>query len=127
MSWVAWISSSQLRIFVLYSDVMSVNVIVPNLSFLPPTMGPSHGSSATAMGMRYLNGVFGPSVTPNTDSVNIGRPSVSRPFGRPDAQGSTFTSGQESSGSAQAGPSSAPAFPSHFTATSPASETNSLP
>ncbi|KAG1770165.1 hypothetical protein EV702DRAFT_1202577 [Suillus placidus] len=100
---------------------------VPNPSFLPPTMGPSHGSSATAMGMRYLNGVFGPSVTPNIDSVDVGQPSVSRPFGRPDAQGSTFTSGQESSGSAQAGPSSAPAFPSHFTTASPASETNSLP
>ncbi|KAG1776223.1 hypothetical protein EV702DRAFT_1046375 [Suillus placidus] len=58
---------------------------VPNPSFLPPTMGTSHGSSATAMGMRYLNGVFGPSVTPNTDSVDIGQPSVSCPFGRPAA------------------------------------------
>ncbi|KAG1767884.1 hypothetical protein EV702DRAFT_1203543 [Suillus placidus] len=81
---------------------------VPNPSFLPPTMGPSH-------------------VTPNTDSVDVGQSLVSYPFSRPDVQGSTFTSGQESSGSAQAGPSSAPAFPSHFTAASPASETNFLP
>ncbi|KAG2134171.1 uncharacterized protein EDB93DRAFT_1254603 [Suillus bovinus] len=101
------------------------SVLNPSLPL--PTMSHSHGSSATAMGMRYLNSVFGPLVAPNPPSVGGGQASASHPFSRPDVQGSTFTSGQPSSGSAQAGPSSAPAFQSHFNVTSPASDTHSLP
>ncbi|KAG1820927.1 uncharacterized protein BJ212DRAFT_1297408 [Suillus subaureus] len=57
---------------------------VLNPSFPPPMMGPTSGSSATAMGVRYLTGVFGPSVTPTANSVSIGQPSASHPFSRPD-------------------------------------------
>ncbi|KAG1766135.1 hypothetical protein EV702DRAFT_1257295 [Suillus placidus] len=80
----------------------------PNPSFPPPVMVPTGGSTATAMGVKYLTGVFGPSLAPNADS----QPSASRPFSRPDVQGSTFTSGQPSSESVEAGPSSGPAIPS---------------
>ncbi|KAG1720609.1 hypothetical protein EDD22DRAFT_854598 [Suillus occidentalis] len=53
--------------------------------------------------------------------------SVSCQFPHPDGQGSTFTSGQPSSESALARPSSAPAINSHFNVSSPASATHSLP
>ncbi|KAG2336370.1 hypothetical protein BDR05DRAFT_953418 [Suillus weaverae] len=103
-----------------------------NPSFPPPVMVPTGGSMATAMGVKYLTGVFGPSLAPNADS----QPSVSRPFCHPDVQGSTFTSGQPSSESmeaspssesAQVGPSSGPAVPSDVSVSSPASASPSLP
>ncbi|KAG2033061.1 hypothetical protein BDR03DRAFT_985233 [Suillus americanus] len=123
-----------------------------NPLFPPPVMTLGHGSSATAMGMQYTTGVYGPSLAPMTPLVPIGQPSasgsVSLPvmqgtsggavapnppladvgqgsvsclFGRSDGHGTTFTSGQASSGSAEAGPSS------HFPVKLPASETRSLP
>ncbi|KAG2030629.1 hypothetical protein BDR03DRAFT_986964 [Suillus americanus] len=123
-----------------------------NPLFPPPVMTLGHGSSATAMGMQYTTGVYGPSLAPMTSLVPIGQPSasgsvglpvaqgtsggvvvpnppladvgqgsVSRPFGQSDGHGTTFTSGQASSGSAEAGPSS------HFPVKLPASETRSLP
>ncbi|KAG2741699.1 hypothetical protein P692DRAFT_201810151 [Suillus brevipes Sb2] len=107
-----------------------------NPSFPPPMLGSAGGSTATAMGVRYLPGVFGPSVVPT--SAAVGQTSASR-LGRPDVQGSTFTSGQPSSESVQAGPSSAPAVqgdlgvvatdstPDSTPDSSPASVTNSLP
>ncbi|KAG1776911.1 hypothetical protein EV702DRAFT_1227857 [Suillus placidus] len=95
----------------------------PNPSFPPPVMVPTGGSTATAMGVKYLTGVFGPSLAPNADS----QPSASRPFGRPDVQGSTFTSGQPSSESVEAGPSSGPTIPSDVSVSSPASVAPSLP
>ncbi|KAG2353342.1 hypothetical protein BDR07DRAFT_1496442 [Suillus spraguei] len=98
-----------------------------NPPFPPPMMSQAHGSSATTMGMRYFNGVFGPLVALTPHLVGIGQPSVSTPFGCPDLQGSTFTSGQASSALVHAGPSSTPASASHFSATSPPSATHSLP
>ncbi|KAG2367551.1 hypothetical protein BDR07DRAFT_1478905 [Suillus spraguei] len=79
-----------------------------NPSFLPPMISHGNESSATAFGIRYLNGVFGPSVAPIPPSVGMGQTLVSCPSACPDMQGSTFTSGQASSASAHAGPSSAP-------------------
>ncbi|KAG1847316.1 hypothetical protein DFJ58DRAFT_730198 [Suillus subalutaceus] len=99
----------------------------PDPSFPPPAMGPTSGSTATAMGIKYLTGVFGPSVAPNANSVAVGQPSASRPFSRPDVQGSTFSSGQPSSESVQASPSSAPAIQCDFSVSCPASTTSSLP
>lgn len=98
-----------------------------NPSFLPPVMAPVVGSSATAMGRRYLTGVFDASVAPNANSVGVAQASASCSFSRPDGQASTFTSGQPSSEPALAGPSSAPAVNSHFSLSSPASATHSLP
>ncbi|KAG1775255.1 hypothetical protein EV702DRAFT_1236345 [Suillus placidus] len=98
----------------------------PNPSFPPPVMVPTSGSTATAMGVKYLTGMFSPLLAPNADS----QPSASCPFGRPDVQGSTFTSGQPSSESVeagpssesvQAGPSSGPAIASDVSVSSPAS------
>ncbi|KAG0698121.1 hypothetical protein DFH29DRAFT_878203 [Suillus ampliporus] len=93
--------------------------VIPNPSFPAPVISPANASTATAMGYRYLNGVFGPSVGPLPMSVGVGKPSVSRPFGCPDMQGTTFMSGQVSSVSAPAGPSN--------TVPSPASAAHSLP
>ncbi|KAG1834618.1 hypothetical protein DFJ58DRAFT_735784 [Suillus subalutaceus] len=100
---------------------------VLNTSFPPPAIGPTGASTATDMGIRYLTGVFGPSVAPNADSVAVSQPSASRPFGRPDVQGRTFTSGQPSSESVQAGPSSAPPIQCDLSVSCPASTTSSLP
>ncbi|KAG1862828.1 hypothetical protein DFJ58DRAFT_725311 [Suillus subalutaceus] len=100
---------------------------VLNTSFPPPAIGLTGASTATDMGIKYLTGVFGPSVAPNADSVTIGQPSASCPFGRPDVQGSTFTSGQPSSESVQAGPSSAPPIQCDLSVSCPASTTSSLP
>ncbi|KAG1865935.1 hypothetical protein DFJ58DRAFT_724324 [Suillus subalutaceus] len=100
---------------------------VLNTSFPPPVIGSTGASTATDMGIRYLTGVFGPSVAPNADSVAIGQPSASHPFGHPDVQGRTFTSGQPSSESVQAGPSSAPPIQCDLSVSCPASTTSSLP
>ncbi|KAG1828769.1 hypothetical protein DFJ58DRAFT_848923 [Suillus subalutaceus] len=100
---------------------------VLNTSFPPPAIGPTGASTATDMGIRYLTGVFGPSVAPNADSVAVGQPSASRPFGRPDVQGRTFTSGQPSSELVQASPSSAPPIQCDLSVSCPASTTSSLP
>ncbi|KAG1832629.1 hypothetical protein DFJ58DRAFT_847963 [Suillus subalutaceus] len=100
---------------------------VLNTSFPPPAIGPTGASTATDMGIRYLTGVFGPSVAPNADSVAVGQPSASRPFGRPDVQGRTFTSGQPSSELVQVGPSSAPPIQCDLSVSCPASTTSSLP
>ncbi|KAG2337905.1 hypothetical protein BDR05DRAFT_952269 [Suillus weaverae] len=94
-----------------------------NPSFPPPVMVQTGGSTATAIGVKYLTGMFGPSLAPNADS----QPSASRPFSCPDVQGSTFTSGQPSSESVEAGPSSGPAVPSDVSVSSPASVAPSLP
>ncbi|KAG1730158.1 uncharacterized protein EDB91DRAFT_1252809 [Suillus paluster] len=96
---------------------------IANPSFPPPMMSNFGATSATpqmqAMGIRYLNGVYSPSVA---TSASAAGPSASRPFGRLDMHGDTFTSGQASSVSAHAGPSSAPAVVGpHSAGTSPAS------
>ncbi|KAG1870088.1 hypothetical protein DFJ58DRAFT_722991 [Suillus subalutaceus] len=100
---------------------------VLNTSFPPPAIGPTGASTATDMGIRYLTGVFGPLVAPNADSVAVSQPSASHPFGRPDVQDRTFTSGQPSSESVQAGPSSAPPIQCDLSVSCPASTTSSLP
>ncbi|KAG2063091.1 hypothetical protein BDR04DRAFT_1164258 [Suillus decipiens] len=78
----------------------------PNPSFLPPIADLNVASSVTALGRRYLNSVFNPSVAPSTNSVGVTDTSASRPFGRSDVQGTTFTSGQVTAEPVQAGPSS---------------------
>ncbi|KAG1794830.1 uncharacterized protein HD556DRAFT_1442615 [Suillus plorans] len=89
--------------------------VLANPSFPPPMVSHGNDSTATAFGMRYLNGVFGPSIAPIPLSVGVGQTSASRSFGRPDMQGSTSISGNLSSASAHAGPLSAPApGGSHF-------------
>ncbi|KAG1787533.1 uncharacterized protein HD556DRAFT_1312719 [Suillus plorans] len=79
--------------------------VLANPLFPPPMISHGNDTSATAFGMRYLNGVFGPSVAPIPISVGVGQMSVSCPSGRPDTQGGTFTSGSVSSALAHAGPS----------------------
>ncbi|KAG1728246.1 uncharacterized protein EDB91DRAFT_1253509 [Suillus paluster] len=96
---------------------------VAHPSFPPPTMSNFGATSATpqmqAMGIRYLNSVYGPSVA---TSASAAGPSATRPFGRLNMHGDTFTSGQASSVSAHAGPSSTPAVVGPCSAgTSPAS------
>ncbi|KAG2072143.1 hypothetical protein BDR04DRAFT_1117191 [Suillus decipiens] len=66
----------------------------PNPLFLLPMADPNVASSAATLGRRYLNSVFNPLVTPSTNSVGITEASASCPFGHPDVQGTTFTSGQ---------------------------------
>ncbi|KAG2114322.1 uncharacterized protein F5147DRAFT_770303 [Suillus discolor] len=46
--------------------------VLANPSFPPPMLSHGNESSATAFGMRYLNGVFGPSVAPMPLSVGVG-------------------------------------------------------
>ncbi|KAG1726512.1 uncharacterized protein EDB91DRAFT_1254286 [Suillus paluster] len=96
---------------------------IANPLFPPPMMSNFGATSATpqmqVMGIRYLNGVYSPSVATSASAAD---PSASRPFGRPDMHGDTFTSGQASSMSAHASPSSAPAVVGpHSAGTSPAS------
>ncbi|KAG2030265.1 hypothetical protein BDR03DRAFT_987196 [Suillus americanus] len=57
--------------------------------FLPPVMTLGHGSSATAMGMQYTTGVYGPSLAPITPLVPISQPSASGSVGLPVAQGTS--------------------------------------
>ncbi|KAG2069946.1 hypothetical protein BDR04DRAFT_1118759 [Suillus decipiens] len=78
----------------------------PNPSFLPPMADPNIASSATILGRRYLNSVCNPSLAFSTNSVGITEASASHPFGCPDAQGTTFTSGQVTAKPVHAGPSS---------------------
>ncbi|KAG2075571.1 hypothetical protein BDR04DRAFT_1114741 [Suillus decipiens] len=54
-----------------------------NSSFPPLVMTLSHGSSATAMGMQYTTGVYGPSLAPMTPLVPISQPSASGSVGLP--------------------------------------------
>ncbi|KAG1815461.1 hypothetical protein EV424DRAFT_1348452, partial [Suillus variegatus] len=79
--------------------------VLPNPSFALPMIGQGNDTLATAFSMRYLNGVFGPSVVPIPVSVGVGQTSVSCLPGRLNTQGSTFTSGSVSSALAHAGPS----------------------
>ncbi|KAG1747875.1 uncharacterized protein EDB91DRAFT_1245351 [Suillus paluster] len=102
---------------------------IANPSFPPLMMSNFGATSATpqmqAMGIRYLNGVYGPSVA---TSASAAGPSASHPFSRLDMHGDTFTSGQASSVSAHASPSSTPAVVGPRSAgTSPASAAKSLP
>ncbi|KAG1726820.1 uncharacterized protein EDB91DRAFT_1254192, partial [Suillus paluster] len=102
---------------------------IANPSFPPPMMSNFGATSATpqmqAMGIRYLNGVYGSSVATSASAAGS---SASRPFGCLDMHGDTFTSGQVSLVSAHAGPSSAPAVVGpHSAGTSPASAAKSLP
>jgi hypothetical protein len=83
--------------------------ILPNPSFPLPAIRHGNESSATAFGMRYLNGVYSPSVAPVTLSAGVSQTSASCPSGRSDMQGTTLASGSASSASGHAGPSSAPA------------------
>ncbi|KAG2137012.1 hypothetical protein DEU56DRAFT_946307 [Suillus clintonianus] len=90
--------------------------VATNPSFPAPPISNLGGTVATtqvqALGMQFLNGVYGPSVAP----------SASRPSGWPDPQGQTFTSGHAASISAVAGPSSAPvADQPHFDLSPPSS------
>jgi len=102
--------------------------ILPNPSFPPPAIRHGNESSATAFGMRYLNGVYGPSVAPVTLSAGVGQTSVSRPSGCSDMQGTTLASGSASLASGHAGPSSAPAAGElHLAVVSPPPAQHSLP
>lgn len=83
--------------------------VAANPSFPAPTISQAEHPTVTAFGRLFLNSVFDPSVAPIPVAAAAGEPSVSRPFGRHDTVGSTFRSGQGSSVSAVAGPSSAPA------------------
>ncbi|KAG1889742.1 uncharacterized protein F5891DRAFT_1198405 [Suillus fuscotomentosus] len=67
--------------------------VLANPSFPPPMISHGNESSATTFGMRYLNGVFSPLVTPMPFSVGVSQTSVSCPPRRPDMQGTTFPSG----------------------------------
>ncbi|KAG1899438.1 uncharacterized protein F5891DRAFT_1189890 [Suillus fuscotomentosus] len=67
--------------------------VLANPSFPPPMISHGNESSATTFGMRYLNGVFSPLVTPMPFSVGVSQTSVSCPPRRPDTQGTTFPSG----------------------------------
>ncbi|KAG0695111.1 hypothetical protein DFH29DRAFT_1005755 [Suillus ampliporus] len=93
--------------------------VIANPSFPALVISHANGSSATTLDLRYLNGVFSPSVGAIPMSVGVGQTSVSCPFSRPDMQGSTFMSGQASLVSAPTGPSHA--------VPSPASAAQSLP
>ncbi|KAG2116989.1 uncharacterized protein F5147DRAFT_648607 [Suillus discolor] len=66
--------------------------VIANPSFPPPMLSHGNESSATAFGMRYMNGVFGPLAAPTSLSAGVGQTSASCPPGRPDTQGDTFTS-----------------------------------
>ncbi|KAG2098279.1 uncharacterized protein F5147DRAFT_656158 [Suillus discolor] len=79
--------------------------VLANPSFLPPMISHGNDTSATTFSTRYLNGVFSPSVAPIPISVGVGQTLVSCPSGRPDMQGSVFTSGLASLALAHAGPS----------------------
>ncbi|KAG2067704.1 hypothetical protein BDR04DRAFT_1158722 [Suillus decipiens] len=110
---------------------------VPNPLFLLPMADPNVASSATALGRRYLNSVFNPLVAPSTNSVSITEASASWPFGHPDAQGTTFTSGQVTAEPVHASPlsvsvldspSSAPMQAGSLSTTSsPPSKAHTLP
>ncbi|KAG2100518.1 hypothetical protein BD769DRAFT_1393941 [Suillus cothurnatus] len=102
--------------------------ILPNPSFPPPAIRYGNESLATAFGMRYLNGVYGPSVAPVTLSAGVSQTSVSRPSGRSDMQGTTLASSSASSASRHASPSSAPAAGElHLAVVSPPPAQHSLP
>jgi len=102
--------------------------ILPNPLFPPPAIRYGNESSATAFGMRYLNGVYGPSVAPVTLSAGVSQTSVSRPSGHSDMQGTTLASGSASSASGHASPSSAPAAGEpHLAVVSPPPAQHSLP
>ncbi|KAG2072204.1 hypothetical protein BDR04DRAFT_1117054 [Suillus decipiens] len=108
-----------------------------NPLFLLPIADPNVASSATTLGRRYLNSVFNPSVAPSTNSVGITEALTSHPFGHPDAQGTTFTSGQVTAEPVHAGPSSVSVLDgplsvpmqagSLSTASSPPSKAHTLP
>ncbi|KAG2095125.1 uncharacterized protein F5147DRAFT_778819 [Suillus discolor] len=66
--------------------------VIANPSFPLPMLSHGNESSATAFGMRYMNSVFSPSAAPTSLSAGVGQTSASRPPGRPDMQGDTFTS-----------------------------------
>ncbi|KAG2070125.1 hypothetical protein BDR04DRAFT_1155925 [Suillus decipiens] len=109
----------------------------PNPSFLPLMADPNIASSVTTLGRRYLNSVFNPSVAPSTNLVSITEASASCPFGCPDAQGTTFTSGQVTAEPVHASPSSVAVLDSPLsapmqasslsTASSPPSKAQNLP
>ncbi|KAG2130434.1 uncharacterized protein EDB93DRAFT_1255920 [Suillus bovinus] len=124
------ISSMRLKLLVMqlnHGREASAEVI-PNPLFQPPTMSYGNSSSATVFGMRYLNSIFGPLVPPIPQSANIGQQSAYGPSACLDIQGTTFTSGQASSASKLAGPSSTPAAVGpHCPATSPVSTMRPLP
>ncbi|KAG2057625.1 hypothetical protein BDR06DRAFT_1036812 [Suillus hirtellus] len=65
--------------------------VVANPSFPPPALSHANESSATTFGMRYLNGVFGPSVAPMPLSVGVGQSSALHPSSHPEVQGGTST------------------------------------
>ncbi|KAG2029401.1 hypothetical protein BDR03DRAFT_1018448 [Suillus americanus] len=123
----ARISSMRAEFSTMQLNFNGMEGIVVNPSFPPPMMAPTAGSSATAMGMRYLTDVFDPSVAPTANLVGVAQALASRLFACPDVQGSMFISGQPSYESAQAGLSSAPAVQSQFSVSLAASETHSLP
>ncbi|KAG1797137.1 uncharacterized protein HD556DRAFT_1466784 [Suillus plorans] len=52
--------------------------VLANPSFPPPMVSHGNDSTATAFGMRYLNGVFGPSIAPIPLSVGVGQTVISR-------------------------------------------------
>ncbi|KAG2030733.1 hypothetical protein BDR03DRAFT_1016836 [Suillus americanus] len=99
----------------------TTGVYGPSLAPMTPLVPIGQPSASGSVSLPVMQGTSGGAVAPNPPLADVGQGSVSCLFGRSDGHGTTFTSGQASSGSAEAGPSS------HFPVKLPASETRSLP